>query len=348
MALTKVFQKYLSNIFVSIVQQGKEWIVYSKVMKNGVLKDKFSKNFEIKDSESIPLKMQEYLDSLQLEYNFAYLALLLESMGQGAIHGITAIDFEKNSVDMKSVTHIDIDKKWSIYASFIDINWAKKLFNKTGIDFIYSPFIVQYSLLKKEKLKDKPVLYILNQEDSVTITVFESGDLLFGAYFKTTTDDNISSEDDEDWENVEEEEGIENVLELDNIGEDEISGTDDLEDLNELDDLTSSDEVASFEDVSLQENVGHFDSEEEVESSDLELYGRDILIYKYLTSSLKEFYSNPLYSSSFIDTVVIYDGYEVSSELIGMIEDELLMDIEMNKINISEIVCNIAREEALA
>jgi len=348
MALAKVFQKYFSNIFISIVQQGKEWIVYSKIMKNGVLKEKLSKNFEIKENDKIPIKMQEYLDSLQLQYNFAYLALLLESMGQGAINGTTAVDFEKNSVDMKSVTHIDIDKKWSIYASFIDINWAKKLFSKTGIDFIYSPFIVQYALIKKEKLKEKPVLYILNQEDSVVITVFENKNLLFGAYFKTTTDDSISTESDEDWENVEEEEGIENITELDNMTEDDMSGVDDLEDLNELDDMTSSDEVTSFEDVSEQEHdLGHFDTGEDEQSSDLELYGRDILIYKYLTSSIKEFYSNTLYKTVFIDTIVIYDGYEVSSELIGMIEDELLMDIEMNKINISEIVCNIAREEAL-
>ena len=346
MALTKVFQKYLSNIFISVVQQGNEWVVFSKVMKNGVLKEKLSKNFDAKEYESIPSKMEEYLDELQLEYNFAYIALFLDSMGQGAINGTFTSDFEKNSVDINSVTHFDINKKWSVYASFIDINWAKKLFSKTGLDFIYSPFIVQYSLIKKQKFKEKSILYMLNTQDSVTITVFDKDTLLFGAYFKTTTDDNISSGEDEDWENVEEEEGIENISELDNIS-DEMDGVDDLDDLSDLDDLASED-GGSFQDVEEEDrSLGHFEDDGE-ESSDLELFGRDILIYKYLTSSLKEFYKNPLYKSNFIETIVIYDGYEVSSELIGMIEDELLMDIEMNKIDISEIVCNLARQEVLS
>ena len=346
MALTKVFQKYLSNIFISIVQQGNEWIIYSKVVKNGVLKDKFSKSFDAKEYENIPVKMEEYLDTLQTQYNFAYLALFLESMGQGAFNGTTAVDFEKNSVDMKSVTHFDLNKKWTIYASFIDINWAKKLFKNVGIDFIYSPFIVQYSLIKKQKTKNKPILYMLNHQDSVTITVFDDKNLLFGAYFKVTTDDNLSSGEEEDWENAQEEEGIENITELDSMDDDSDS-MDDLESLGQLDDL-SSDDSMGFEDIKPDENdLGHFEGEDAIEDSDLELFGRDILIYKYLTSSLKEFYKNPLYSSSFIDTVIIYDGYEVSAELIDMIEDELFMNIEMNKIDISETICNMARQEAL-
>ncbi len=347
MALKKVFQKYLSNIFISIVQQGNEWFIHSKVVQNGILRDKFSKNFDAKEYESIPVKMQEYLENLQVEYNFAYLALFLDSMGQGAINGTAGTDFGKNSVDIKSVTHFDINKSWSVYASFIDINWAKKLFTNVGLDFIYSPFMVKYSLIKKSKFKEKPILYMLNHQDSITISVFDNGNLLFGAYFKTTTDENLSSGE-EDWENVEEEEGIENITELDNMSGDigELDELDDLEDLNDIESL-DSEESSNFEDISSEDgSLGHFE-DDTVEDSDLELFGRDILIYKYLTSSLQEFYKNPLYKSSFIDTIVIYDGYEISSELIGMIEDELLMDIEMNKIDISETICNMARQEVL-
>jgi hypothetical protein len=269
MALTKVFQKYFSNIFIAIVQQDNEWIIYSKVIKNGVLKEKFSKNFEAKENDTIPIKMQMYLDTLQTEYNFAYIALFLDSMGQGAINGTTATDFEKNSVDMKSVTHFDINKKWSVYASFIDINWVKKLFVNVGLDFIYSPFMVQHALIKKEKLKQKPTLYILNHQDSVTITVFADGNLLFGAYFKTTTDDNLTSGDEEDWENVEEEEGIENIAELDSLNEDEMTSIDDLDELSDLD---GNDEGGMFEDIDNEnKDLGHFDGEAISKDSSLEL-----------------------------------------------------------------------------
>ena len=334
-----VIQKYLSNIFISIVQQDGEWIIHSKVIKNGVLKDKFTKNFEAKEHDSVSSKMEDYLNELQLEYNFSYIALFLDSMGQGAINGTSSIDFEKHSVDIKSVSHFSIDNKWSVYASFIDINWVKKLFLKVGLDFIYSPFVVQYSLLQERKSKNKPVLYILNHQDSVTISIYDSNSLLFGAYFKTTTDENLTSGE-EDWENAEEEDSIDNLVELDSIE------TDDLEELGEFDDL-DSDSTTFDEDSHESESLGNFEDKNLEEESNLELFGRDVLVYKYLTSSLKEFYNNPLYGSCFIDTVVIFDGYEVSSELIDMIENELFMEIEMDKIDITQVVCNMAKKEVL-
>jgi hypothetical protein len=339
--MTKVFQKYLSNIFISIVQEGSQWVICSRVVRNGSLKDKFSKNFDLNEDDTIPLKMQEYLEALQEEHNFAYLALFLDSMGQGAISGTLLADFKKNSVDKDSVVHLNIDKKWSVYASFIDINWAKKLFSKTGLDFIYSPFMVLYSLIKKQKLKTEPTLFMFNHQDSVTIAVFENGNLLFGAYFKTAIDDNLSSLEEEDWESVEEEEGVEEESEFHNIGEDM------AEEIGDLDDFSKT-ESLDFEDTkSNRYPLESFEGEDVIEDSCLELFGRDILIYKYLLSFLREFYKNPLYEGSFIDTVVIYDGFEVSSELISMIEDELFMNIEMSKVDIDEIIYNMARHEAL-
>ncbi|WP_024954262.1 hypothetical protein [Sulfurospirillum arcachonense] len=349
MALKKVFQKYFSNLFISIVQENNEWIIYSKILKNGVIKDKFSESFIISEDGSIPPKMEKYLEEFHAKYNFIYVSVFLDSMGQGAISGTSANDFEKNSIDMKNVVHFDIDKKWSVYASFIDINWVKKLFQSTGIDFIYSPFVIQNVLIKKQKSITQPILYILNHKDSVTISIFENEELTFGAYFKTTTDDNLSSGE-EDWDNVDEEEGVDNLIELDTIEDDELGSVDELENLDELDSLDDV-EDNDFEDIDSERdhNLGHFEGDEESieEESNLELFGRDILLYKYLNTSLQEFYKNPLYKSNFIEKVVIFDGYEISSELIEMIEDELLMDIEMNKININEVVCDMSIKEAL-
>jgi len=341
MALTKVFQKYLSNIFISIVQQENEWVIYSKIVKNGAIKDKLTEKFESQEYDSIPKKMQTYLEKLQADYNFAYTALFLDSMGQGAINGTTAKDFEKHSVDMKNVSYFHIDNTWTVYASFIDIKWTKKLFENVGLDFIYSPFMVQNTLIKSQKIKEKPTLYILNHENSVAISIYENENLLFGAFFKTTTDENLD-DGEEDWDNAKEEEGVEDLVELDTMYDDEMGA------LEELDDLDSHEESNDFEGMETKESdLGNFNDEDSSENSDLELFGRDVIVYKFLVSSLKEFYKNSIYKSNFIDTIVIFDGYEVSSELIDMIENDLLMDIEMNKINISEIVCDMSIKEAL-
>jgi len=283
MALTKVFQKYLSNIFISIVQQENEWVIYSKIVKNGAIKNKLTEKFESQKYDSIPKKMQTYLENLQADYKFAYTALFLDSMGQGAINGTTAKDFKKHSVDMKGVSYFSIDNTWTAYASFIDIKWTKKLFEKVGLDFIYSPFMVQNSLIKSQKIKEKPTLYILNHENSVTISIYENSNLLFGSFFKTTTDENLD-DGDEDWDNAKEEEGIEDLVELDTMYDDEMGA------LEELDDLDTNEESTDFEDMETKEpNLGHFTDEDSSDNSDLQLFGRDVIVYKFLVSSLKEF-----------------------------------------------------------
>ncbi len=347
--MTKIVQRFLSNIFITIVQEGSEWIIYSKVIKNGKIQNKFTKNFDLAQEDgTISNLMSEYLLKLQNEYSFSYISLFLDSMGQGAICGQDAIAFEKNSIDMKSVTHLDVDKTWSVYASFIDLNWMKKTFSEVGIDFIYSPFLVLSSLLKAEKIKTQAAIYILNHQNSISISIFENGNLQFGAFFRTVSDDGLITNDaqEEDWENEKEEEGIENIIELDDIGNDEISNFDDLDELDDMSDLEDSEYGEEFLDIAPEDkNLGHF--KEEVKEEDLELFGRDILLYKYLTASLKEYYKNPIYNSNFIEKLVLYDGYEVSSDLINMFEDELFMDVEINKISIHETVSKMSLKEAL-
>ncbi len=341
MPLTKVIQKYLSNLFVTIVQNGSSWTVYSKIIKNKKIKSKTTKNFEITVPNEIPQKMKNYLEEIQLEYNFTYIALFLDSMGQGAIYGVEAEDFVKNSVDLKNVSHIAIENSWSVYASFIDINWVKKIFSDVGLDFIYSPFVIQYMLIKKDKPKTRPTLYILNHQDSIAVSVFDGFTLKFGAFFRTTTDDNLSSGVDDDWENEEEIDSVENLVELDSIEDEDIGGVEDLEDLDKLDSLEDKD--VDFEDV--DEKNKDLDSFDDEDKEDLELFGRDVLVYKYLKTSLQEYYKNPIYESNFLDTVVIYDGFEISSELIDMIENELFMDLELHKIDLVEVINEVAIKE---
>lgn len=348
--MTKLAQQYFANIFVSVVMNADKWLVYSKVVKNKKITSKFSKTFEVTEDGQISDSMNKYLDRLQDDYNFAYIAFFLDSMGQGAIKGTTALEFEKNSVDMKNVTHFTVNDSWSVYASFIDINWTKKLFSQSGIDFIYSPFMVLYRLISSQQLRSEPMMYLLNHEDSLTISVFSNGNLLFGAFFRTNTNEQLSEadSDDEDWDSADEAEDVENLIELDSIGEDDMGdGFQQLDDLDSFDNLEEEKMPDSFSGYDDEEkSLGRFESDSTT-GEDLELFGRDILLRKYLKTALDEYYKNPLYESYFIERVVIYDGYEISSDMIEIIENDLLMDIEMHKIDIPEIICDMAIKEGL-
>jgi len=342
-----MFQKYFTNLFIAIIEEGSSYKLFSKVVKSGKVKEKFEKTFETKaSSEELDDEMSKYLISLQEKYNYVYIALLLNSMGQGAIKGVSDLEFERSKVDPKSVKAVKF-KNWSAYVSYIDINWIKKIYAKVGLDLVYSPFIVLYNLLLEHKLKTKATLYILNQENSVTVSVFKEDILYFGAFYKVNKEDVLDGIDVDGWENEEEEESaVEDLATLDTQDEEEdLSDLDDLSELDTLDtELTQGDEFSDIDEKNGIDSLLGSDVDD-ISIEDIELYGRDLEIYKFLNRALKEYYKNEIYESDFVEEAVIFDAYDMSHEMIDSIENDLLLDLQMHKIDIGETVCDLSVKE---
>ncbi|MFK5882549.1 MAG: hypothetical protein QM482_10110 [Sulfurospirillum sp.] len=347
MGFSNKIQKYFTNLFISIIEEDGSYKVFSRVVKNGNVKDRFDKTFEIKSNdEKLSKEMEDYIVSLQDKYNYVYITVLLNSMGQGAIKGTSDEDFEKASVDSKSVKTIKF-KTWSAYVSFIDISWVQKIYSNIGVDLIYSPFVVLYNLLSNYKLRNNPTLYILNQEGSVTIGIFKGATLLFGAFYKINKDDILANSIDvDDWESEEEESSVEDLASLDN-SKDEEEEFANLDDLSQLDILDGSFDDEEFSDIKEERDAKVLpDSQmEDMSIEDIELYGRDLEIYKFLNKALREYYKNEIYESDFLEQTVIFDTYDMSQEMMESIENDLLLDLQMHKVDISEIVCDLSVKE---
>ena len=358
MGIRTVLQKKFQNLFVAIVLSETECVLRCKVLKDGAIQKTFTKTFTLSSPlEALDKALENYLISLQDEYQFVYMAFLLSSLGQGAIEGSGNASFTKHNVDLQNVHHVTMFNQWSAYASYIEIKWAKNFFSEVGLDLIYSPFILLSDFVVSQKLKSKSTCYILNCQDFFILAIFEEKKLHFGAFFKTQSDISFThNNDSNDWENEQEEEDIVTLAEMpeitdteeeqdthDHEGIEELSEFGELGDLEDIDDLRSTDSFADIDDKA----IVHFKKMEDVKEEDmsLELYGRDLLVYKYLKSSLEEYYHNPLYVSEFIDEIIIFDGYEISSDLIHQLEDELMMDVEIHKVDIADRVCDIAIKE---
>lgn len=358
MGIKTVLQKKFQNLFVAIVLSETECELTCKVLKNGAIIKTFTKIFDLTPPlEALDKSLENYLNSLQEEYQFVYIAFLLHSLGQGAISGTGNASFHKHNVDLQNVHHVAMFNQWSAYASYIEIKWAKNLFSEVGLDLIYSPFVVLSDFVVSQKLKNKPTCYLLNCQDFFVLAVFEERQLHFGAFFRTQNDISFTSSNDmNDWENEQEEENIVTSEEMPEIalekeqevseheGIEELSEFGELGDLEDIDDLRSTD---SFSDIDDKAIISPFKDMKDVKEEDmsLELYGRDLLVYKYLKSSLEEYYHNPLYVSEFIDEIIIFDGYEISSDLIRQLEDELMMNVEIHKVDVSDRMCDIAIKE---
>jgi len=336
MSFSNMIQKYFTSLFISVVAEDNSYRVFCKAIKNFKQKDKFEKIFPVKpNAEFLNKELENYLTSLQDKYNFVYITFLLDSMGQGAIKGVKAEDFSKFSVDSKNIKSVKFNT-WSVYASFIDINWIHKIYSKVGLDFIYSPFVILHNLLSQHKLKVKSTLYLLNQKDSITLAVFKEDTLNFGVFYKIILEDGLeSSEDIENWEEEEEAEDVEDLAILDDESSEE-----ELTDLSKLDALDSDYESDEF--IDARDSQSDKDVDDDIDMEDIALYGRDLHIFKFLSRVLKEYYNNPIYDGDFIEKMVIFDGYDMSKEIISSLEEDLYLDLEMHKINISEIVCDLS------
>ncbi|MBE0491378.1 MAG: hypothetical protein IBX44_03890 [Sulfurospirillum sp.] len=345
-----LIQKYFTNIFVSVVRYANEWHLHSKVVKNGKILRKFSKSFPLQSNDTLSKELLDYLEELYNTHTYMYLSYLLDSMGQGAIFGTSAQDFENNSIDFKNIIPLTVEKKWSLYASFIDINWTKKIFEQAPIDFIYSPFILLYDFICTSKKSQQPIFYIFNHQDYVAMAVFADTTLLFASFFKTAIDEGLlGNEAVENWEEEEALDDTQKIIEL----SDEQEEAEDFESLESLDDLESFNALEGSHDLeSAFESENDEDKETtmlgrfgEKNDNDIQIYGRDMYAYKYLLVSIKEYYKNRVYASDFIEKIVIYDGYELSRDFIDMIEKDLMMDVEIHKIDISQSVCDLAIKE---
>lgn len=354
MGIRTVLQKKFQNLFVAVVLNETECILRCKVLKDGAITKTFTKTFTLTPPlDALDKVIEDYLMNLQDEYQFVYIAFLLNSLGQGAISGTGNAGFSKHNVDLQNVHNVTLYNQWSAYASYIEIKWAKNLFSEVGLDFVYSPFIILNDFVVSQKLKNRPTCYILNCQDFFILAIFEERQLHFGAFFKTQTDTAFTHSDDvNDWENEQEEEGIldsEEMPEAVRAEEEEHEGIEELSELTELGELEDIDDLRStdsFSDIN-DKAMGSFRGIEGMKEEDisLELYGRDLLVYKYLKTALEEYYHNPLYKSEFIDEIIIFDSYEISSDLIHQLEDELMMDVEIHKVDVSDRMCDIAIKE---
>jgi hypothetical protein len=337
MSFSSIIQKYFINLFIVVVAEDDSYRVLCKAIKNSKQEEKFEKIFPVKpNAEFLNEELENYLISLQDKYNYTYITFLLDSMGQGAIKGVQAEDFSKFSVDSKNIKTVKFDT-WSAYVSFIDINWINKIYSNVGLDFIYSPFVILYHLLAQHKLKVKSTLYLLNQKDSITLAVFKENTLCFGVFYKIIVEDGLDNTGDiENWEDEEEAEDVEKLAALDE--ESQKNEEEELTDLSELDTLESDYESDEFIDA-----VDSQDDEDVDDASieDIALYGRDLHIFKFLSRALKEYYNNPVYESDFLEKMVIFDGYDMSKEIVASLEDDLYLDLEMHKVDVNEVVCNL-------
>lgn len=335
----------LKNCFISIVIKDNSYFLLKTIITSGKIIASETKNFKIIHKGEMPVDFVRYIESLRKEHRFLYINFLFGGVSQGMIADANYDTFRKFNLDPSSLDLIHLQHNNAVYTSSNDITTIVEQFKDIGgIDLIYSPFVILQNLIEKQD-DGGCILYLLNFDEFITICIHNKKKFLFGVFFKIGSsegivdDGMISSSEEYDDELIEEDDEADELISLDDI--DDVDDIDDIADIDDMDDFGSDEGFDDFE-------GGDSDEEEPVEEEtrEAEDIGRDIIMLKYLKSSIQEFYANEIYNSDFIEKIVVFESSPISKEIIYYVENDLLLQLEIHKIDILKEAAIMSFKEA--
>ena len=319
MSLFGSVKKRMTNQFLALIVEEKRCKVKQRVIKGDELLFVEESTFEIESKDKLSNEVIDYVNGLQSEYPHTYISLFLNTLGQGVIPTCDKEALKKFSVDKDKVKTVCVKDKYLIYGTLIDIKWADKTFSDIGLDFVFSPFLILDYFIKKdiddEDIEiDSIMLYVLNTGNALTVMIMKEDNLLFGSFFNIAKDENLLYTDyGENSDDI--------FAELDFVEDDELL----IENLMDLED------IPSFEN---SESAGN-----------IELSEQDERFVKYLSAALKEFYSNDLYESDFIQSLRIFDDIHINPNILKYLQNELLLDVSFANISVRNALIELSRKE---
>ena len=293
--------------------------------------------------------LQSYIDELYRESPYSYTALLNSARFQGAL---PTCDKRKmrDFTDVSLTDTLCIDERWSVYSASDEIRQIQKRYDKRGVDFIFSPFVLLAKIFA-DKIGEKFSMFVLIENERISIAVFSDNRLQYAFYAITDADEMallMQSEEDVS-------EGFSSDFDEEDDKEDEIDL--DLDDFDSFGDIETIDEIEKLDDIEELEVFEDFDEgaeaalesagEKERESANESSTEFTIDYYRFsmIRNALKEFYTDERFEQSFIESIYIADGANTSSDMKSFIEEELLISPILRRVDLAQKVMELTIEE---
>ncbi len=359
---------------VSVWMDFRSCVLKLELIKKNVTIFEEKKSFRAFGNE-IPIEAQRLILGYQEKHRFCYVGTMFKGSNQGALPAYKKSDYKRFGVGgLEDINIIPLEEGWSFYAYGSDMVSTKSRYDKSGgIDFIFSPFFILYKFYENN-FSSKPKLYLLIQKSSVTITIFRDKKLLYSSFYilesisqviEHTQDkdgdedgDIVGVDDENDLDGTEnDQEAGEKSGDDDEDGEDTSQNLDELvsldeefEDIGELEELNDEDKIDEFQEESEQQSeIQKGKKQEQKESEEigdsLSELDRGMKIIDFVKLGMSEYYKNDLYESHFIEDVEIADSIGVSEDVLDYIKDELLLNINIKKIDIVDEISRAMKKE---
>ena len=353
MKFSTLIKNLYQQVFIGIVVQSSQVKVCVQLRKGEKLDKEVVKEFDI--SHSTPsAELNTFIKSYMDESPFSYVAILNDSLTQGALPTCSMHEAE-NFSDLGSCVTLCNNNDWMVYSEKSELNALQKRFKTTGVDFIFSPFLI-LSHFFADKTDDKASLLVLIQKDFLSLSVFSEGKLLFAQHYNmldAVEDETLSAEIDENTEDslgfdLDDEDTL--SINLDDIDAlDELDALDDLDNLQELDDLDDLDDIEDFEESlneAVEESEVALEEAKHKHESKIDNFSDDYKHFQLIQASLNQFYGDEKYNNQFVEDVYIANSCESGHDLVQFLEEELFVSVYKRSIDIDKELVTMSIKEA--
>ncbi len=330
--LGKLFEKLYLKVFVNIVIYRSHTVVYIELCNTKTTVQSIEESFQ---TVKLNNKVYEFISEYIKESPYYYISILDASSTQGAIHTCDTTQMERY-FDKETSKYKCYNDRWAFYTSKSELTRLQQEYKEIGLDFVFSPFVLLTNFFK-DKINTHLAMFILIEENYITLSVFDNSELLFAKHL----DMQNSHESDE----LLMDDGSDEELDLDidaSIDLEDVDVMDDLDDFGDIEDLDSIGEIDEFaEDEEIQENLQDVE-EDDTESGE---FNEDYQRFSLIQSAVNRFYKDDTYNSKFIEDTYIADGVGISGDLKRYLEEEMFLSVYVRNLDLCVEVCELAKAE---
>ncbi|WP_233707777.1 hypothetical protein [Helicobacter aurati] len=335
-----IFRPLFATVLISVSYDEDTCIVQVAKKRGGSIVEETKKEFKIVNGEP-SAETIKYIYKLKSRYAYSYLAMLSKSTEQVLVPGTKKNIFANFGVNEKEYKSIKLPNAF-IFIHKDSVTHYLNTFKKAkGLDFVFSPFVLLF-LKSKTLVGDRPKMFVLQEKENLATLIATRKETLYGSFWLisseqpiTTIAASVSKPSEEN--KMSNGKGAEE--QLDNLDTELGDLEQDLQDFDSFDfsELESQDIRASTDSDS--------DSESTSSSDNLQDLSRSTSIIQLIQSSLRDFYQNTLYESDFVEEIVIFDCYGISSQSIHNIRSNLMIELSLIPTDLPKEIINLSQIE---
>ncbi|PAF47851.1 hypothetical protein BKH46_03205 [Helicobacter sp. 12S02634-8] len=324
---SKLIKPFFSNVFIAVNIDSKMCAIKILRIKNKQVIESLQKEFKIINNE-LPMDAIKLIRTYQKKYPFTYLSTMAKTYNQGILKKGKPEDLLAYGLNPKELNILDFENfRFYIKNSAIKENIEK--FSKIGgPDYLFSPFALIYHKIK-DQLEPQMHLYILQERSCISLLIADNKGVYFGGYFIVEGETEDVSEDTTA--------SMDDIFSTSFLGD---QNKDFDDEIDELEDLGDSDFFIDKLNARLL-----LDSQEDETKGKVDDIAKIATVSSIIQNSLREFYSNELYESQFIEKIFILDTYGLSEGALSYLSENMMIETHKIPASILDGLNGLARIE---